>query len=55
MTLARRAARQPPSRRFARHAGGGPAQARVDKVAVVEADPAALAGAGAGFRLIATR
>jgi acylphosphatase len=32
----------------------GPAQARVDKVEVVEADPAAL-GPGAGFRQIATR
>jgi acylphosphatase len=32
----------------------GPAHARVDKVEVVEADPAAL-GPGAGFRLIATR
>jgi acylphosphatase len=31
----------------------GPAQARVDKVEVVEADPAAL-GPGAGFRQIAT-
>ena len=32
----------------------GPAHARVDKVEVVEADPAAL-GPGAGFRQIATR
>jgi acylphosphatase len=32
----------------------GPAYARVNKVEVVEADPAALAGAGAGFRQIAT-
>ncbi len=32
----------------------GPAHARVDKVAVVEANPAAL-GPGAGFRQIATR
>jgi acylphosphatase len=32
----------------------GPVQARVDKVEVVEADPAAL-GPGAGFRQIATR
>ncbi|MGH6847880.1 MAG: acylphosphatase [Methylocella sp.] len=32
----------------------GPAHARVDKVEVVEADPAALAGEGAGFRQIAT-
>jgi acylphosphatase len=32
----------------------GPAQARVDKVEVVEADPAAL-GPGAGFRQIPTR
>jgi acylphosphatase len=32
----------------------GPAQARVDKVEVAEADPVAL-GPGAGFRLIATR
>src|ERR1700720_888376 len=31
----------------------GPVQARVDKVEVVEADPAAL-GPGAGFRQIAT-
>ncbi|MGH6838982.1 MAG: acylphosphatase [Methylocella sp.] len=32
----------------------GPAYARVDKVEVVEVDPAALAGLGAGFRQIAT-
>jgi len=32
----------------------GPAHARVDKVEVVEADPAAF-GPGAGFRQIATR
>jgi acylphosphatase len=32
----------------------GPVQARVDKVEVVEADPAAL-GPSAGFRQIATR
>jgi acylphosphatase len=32
----------------------GPAHARVDKVEVVEEDPAAIAGAGAGFRQIAT-
>ncbi|MGH6843713.1 MAG: hypothetical protein ACRECU_03125 [Methylocella sp.] len=32
----------------------GPAHARVDKVEVVEADPAAL-GPGSGFRQIATR
>jgi acylphosphatase len=32
----------------------GPAHARVDKVEVVEVDPAAL-GSGAGFRQIATR
>jgi acylphosphatase len=33
----------------------GPLQARVDKVEVMKADPAALAGLGAGFRQIATR
>jgi acylphosphatase len=32
----------------------GPVQARVDKVEVVEVDPAALAGLGAGFRQIPT-
>jgi acylphosphatase len=32
----------------------GPAHARVDKVEIVEADPAGLAGEGAGFRQIAT-
>jgi acylphosphatase len=32
----------------------GPVQARVDKVEIVEADPAAL-GPGAGFRQIPTR